>query len=704
MSQNNSFGALWHKGNGREVRARKKGKSRKMKEWELKRFAKIVWYLAGKEKSKEIQGEQLKTLYAQYGIDLGFRAGWQELDWKKEQTNYNKNTRGAKKLYGSYAPEQLAKLAQELGVSVEVNKKKRKTKAKKAGGAQPRSKERVGGVNLVGNKNVGVAPHKIWVWDVTHVDWRGKSYKIATILDLGSRDVVAQSIIGREDIKSMLAVLDAGLEELMICPEILHGDGGLGYEEIAKELELRGIKISRPNRGELHTNQVIERYNRTLQDGVRALVRRWGKKAEGRTLEEALAEVLENYRKETHTLFGVSPREAQTLLLGITLPKRGEIGNRPAGRELRKRITEEVRQKREEGLWEVVGSKENWEKLTEIVDRVGPISGVEPMGQLQMKLQVFQIAQQERHYQDLRGLIEGMNQKVQDMGRELEKVGQIEEAIKRIRKDLDGVRVTGEELPERIKELVDLELKRFEGRRALGEALGIEAKKINERFTEQFMKKEAKALAVVQQKQPVRERGSVQGKLRVREVPDSVLDARDAELALAPSKSTDRLRMAYKIIRLTGMRVGNLLELDDDWFEKELLEESVRYVLIKQDGGKSYCEVYISKPAREELQGMYREYKDNYGENPFNIGRERLTKSLNADLKKTGIPRITSHTLRSSVITKIVRNMGASVAQQFMRHRNISTTARYVGNLLSEDVQRRVGELLNSGGRARSNG
>lgn len=351
-----------------------------------------------------------------------------------------------------------------------------------------------------------------------------------------------------------------------------------------------------------------------------------------------------------------------------------------------------------------MGSKENWDKLTELMQRVGEPQGAEPMGQLQVKLQVYMIAQQEQHYQDLRGMLQDLTERVNELSQKQAGVVEVEAAIKKIRKELDNFTLTEKELPLRIKELVALELERHAQITDLGKELTVEARRVNERFTEQFIQRENKELAKLRSQQPVKQLAPAKGKLPVRSVPDGVLNARERALAQEETKPSLRLLLAYRILRLTGMRVGNLLKLDARWFEEELKEESVRYPLIKQGRGKEYCEVYMSKAAREETQKLYRRYLALYGEQPFSVGRERLTKALNEDLKKTGIPGITSHALRSNVITKIVKTRGAAIAQQFMRHRNISTTARYVGNLLPEAMQRSLGELLESGISLRSSG
>jgi integrase len=105
----------------------------------------------------------------------------------------------------------------------------------------------------------------------------------------------------------------------------------------------------------------------------------------------------------------------------------------------------------------------------------------------------------------------------------------------------------------------------------------------------------------------------------------------------------------------------------------------------------------MGRGARAELQTLYREYKSRYGESPFAVGREQLTRALNDDIRKTGVPGVTSHAIRSTVVTKIVRAKGPTVAQQFMKHRNLSTTARYVGNLLTPALQKGLGQLLQAG-------
>jgi hypothetical protein len=311
---------------------------------------------------------------------------------------------------------------------------------------------------------------------------------------------------------------------------------------------------------------------------------------------------------------------------------------------------------------------------------------------------MYQIAQQERHFKEITERLDDMAERLErlaDIYEDWGRVKQLEKEIREQRKVIDRYVLAEPELMQRLGSMAELERSRHAKVGRLRRRLSDQTKRLNRRYT----------LDVEQQADAVRQRLRKErpAKLPVREVPDELLNEREADLAKRDNKIALRLLLAYKIMRRTGMRVGNLRLLTDHWFEEELKDENVRYPLIKQ-AGAGYCEVYLGRRVRAELQALYWEYKSRYGESPFAVGRERLTRALNDDIRKTGVPGVTSHAIRSTVVTKIVRAKGPTVAQQFMKHRSITTTARYVGNLLTPELQKGLGQLLQAGMRDETQG
>jgi hypothetical protein len=188
---------------------------------------------------------------------------------------------------------------------------------------------------------------------------------------LGTRDVVAQGIVQGEDADSLIAVLDGALVEGGIAPEILHGDGGVAHTQLERAVIERGIQLSKPDKGERHTNQVMERYNSTLKKKLKAVMKDWGAEGKTGTLEEALEQAMDRYRKEEHGLYKTTPHEASAYLYEVALPEEGVQGNTAQGKKLRKQISKELQARKEGQLLPIVGGAQNLQKVREIVGALG---------------------------------------------------------------------------------------------------------------------------------------------------------------------------------------------------------------------------------------------------------------------------------------------------------------------------------------------
>jgi hypothetical protein len=395
------------------------------------------------------------------------------------------------------------------------------------------------------------------VWDGTYVGWRGKQYKVITILDLGTRDVVAQGIVQGEDAESLIAVLDGALVEGGVAPEILHGDGGVAHPQLEQAVIERGIQLSKPDKGERHTNQVMERYNSTLKKKLRELIKEWGAEGKTGTLEEALEEAMERYRKEEHSLYKTTPHEASAYLYGVTLPEEGVQGNTAQGKKLRKQISKALQARKEGQLLPIVGGAQNLQKVRELIGALG-LGKEFTLGQLQTELQMYQIAQQERHFKEITERLDDMAERLDrlaDISEDWGLVKQLEKEIRDQRKIIDRYVLAEPELMQKLENISELERTRHTKVGRLKRRLSDHAKRLNRRYT---MDVEQQADGVQQKLRKERP-----AKLPVREVPDELLNKREAHLAKKDNKMALRLLLAYKIMRRTGMRVGNLRLLTD---------------------------------------------------------------------------------------------------------------------------------------------
>lgn len=154
-------------------------------------------------------------------------------------------------------------------------------------------------------------------------------------------------------------------------------------------------------------------------------------------------------------------------------------------------------------------------------------------------------------------------------------------------------------------------------------------------------------------------------------------------------KKRYRVEIGVRMMYITGMRVGGLLLLTDNWFKENILENESGDMMIeltKQRGGeRRRVVVGISDWDKKKIGGLYKEYKDLYGEGLYKISRTKLTMDMN---KVLGVVGTTSHSLRYTRITEVARNRGIEVAKQYVGHKQIETTNRYVFNILEEEMRK----------------
>ena len=134
---------------------------------------------------------------------------------------------------------------------------------------------------------------------------------------------------------------------------------------------------------------------------------------------------------------------------------------------------------------------------------------------------------------------------------------------------------------------------------------------------------------------------------------------------------------------MTGMRIDTLRSLRGEWFEKNIIKNHDPEIIYGPNKHKGHKEliVYLSGEDREAIKKIYKEYKEKYGTDPFNVNRVYLNEQINGILRDEGV---TSHSFRYSVITKLGKERGIIVANQFIGHRRLETTNRYMMGLLEK--------------------
>lgn len=165
-------------------------------------------------------------------------------------------------------------------------------------------------------------------------------------------------------------------------------------------------------------------------------------------------------------------------------------------------------------------------------------------------------------------------------------------------------------------------------------------------------------------------------------------------------KGKDRYRVGIgiRLMYITGMRVGGLLLLDDKWFMENIIRNKggdIKIQLTKQRGGE-VREIFvgISEGNKRDIKNLYEEYRGIFKGELYSLSRVTLTNSMNKVLKVVGA---TSHSLRYTRITDVAKEKGIVVAKQYVGHRQLETTNRYVFNILGGDMRRAISERTDIG-------
>jgi site-specific recombinase XerD len=171
-------------------------------------------------------------------------------------------------------------------------------------------------------------------------------------------------------------------------------------------------------------------------------------------------------------------------------------------------------------------------------------------------------------------------------------------------------------------------------------------------------------------------------------------------------KDAERAHMLYRLMLVTGMRIGEALRLnvgDAGQLKTEVMvkgwtKEGEKRVRVKM--------VYFPKVIREQLARFLR-IKEKTGEGvrpdaPLFVSREgtRLSaRQAQREFKKwmheAGIVgRLTPHALRHTAATKLLRRTGnAKLVQRYLGHSDVATTLRFYVDVFPEDLER-AAEML----------
>ena len=152
--------------------------------------------------------------------------------------------------------------------------------------------------------------------------------------------------------------------------------------------------------------------------------------------------------------------------------------------------------------------------------------------------------------------------------------------------------------------------------------------------------------------------------------------------------------MGYVLMYLTGMRIGVLRNLREEWFKRNILgnkTEEISYVPNKQGGRESKeLIVWVGRENIEWIKEMYLEYVNNYEGEPFEISRQKLSEGINKIMREMGG---TSHAFRRTKITEVTKEKGIVMANQFIGHKQLETTKGYVLSTLGKKEREEIGKI-----------
>lgn len=150
-------------------------------------------------------------------------------------------------------------------------------------------------------------------------------------------------------------------------------------------------------------------------------------------------------------------------------------------------------------------------------------------------------------------------------------------------------------------------------------------------------------------------------------------------------RNTRKIRLTYIFALLynLGLRVNEVTQLTNKMINDLIKNKSL---IITTKKTKSERKLFINESSRKELQEIFKnlDNTDTYiikSERGTMLHNRSIIQDVNSYLKKVfgDDTRITSHSFRQSLITELaVKNVNTKIIQEYIGHKNISTTLRYV--------------------------
>lgn len=174
-------------------------------------------------------------------------------------------------------------------------------------------------------------------------------------------------------------------------------------------------------------------------------------------------------------------------------------------------------------------------------------------------------------------------------------------------------------------------------------------------------------------------------------------------------KDAERAFMLYRLMLVTGLRIGEALRLNVEDAGRPKTDIVVKGWTQEGEKRERIKTVYFPKTIREHLARFIR-IKGKGGEDvepeaPLFMSREgtRLSsrqaqREFKRWMKEAGIEgQLTPHALRHTAATKLLRRTGnAKLVQRYLGHSDVATTLRFYVDVFPEDLER-AAEMLSGG-------
>jgi transposase InsO family protein len=106
-------------------------------------------------------------------------------------------------------------------------------------------------------------PNQVWAGDFTHFIWKRRTYYLATVMDVHTRQIVGWHISPSHNVELVMEALKMALGKRSTAPKIFHSDHGNEYisEEYVTQLKAHGSAPSNAAKGKPWQNGFVESWN-----------------------------------------------------------------------------------------------------------------------------------------------------------------------------------------------------------------------------------------------------------------------------------------------------------------------------------------------------------------------------------------------------------------------------------------------------------